>query len=176
LGRALASGPDDPARPQHRGQRGGQEQQERRTGEPHGHAPVDGDDLHVGVDVGVDLAQLGLGRRLEELPAGTVGDGLEGGRVDGDVDRLPGALDLGVVGADGDRSTIRAAGVLAESAEPEAGAVPAGRAARAVKMASPSAVPGLVTRRSSPSFTASWSVLGATRTLGLASTVTTPTE
>src|SRR5581483_7663532 len=76
---------------------------------------------------------------------------------------------------------IRAAGALAGLAEPAAvvGVVAGpddGRAGRAVKMASPRAVPGLVASRSRATSTARWSVLGATSTLGLASTVTMPTE
>src|SRR5436309_7262241 len=81
-----------------------------------------------------------------------------------------------------DRSTMLAAGVLgvcavAPLAPVVVGVVMAdGRALRAVKMASPRAVPGLVARRPRAVSTAWWSVLGATRTSGVASALTMPTE
>src|SRR5687767_8155731 len=80
------------------------------------------------------------------------------------------ASDRPVVLFPSDRRTIRAAGALAGDAElplplplpPAAvdGALPSGRALSEVKIASPSAVPGLVARRSSATCTAWWSVLG----------------
>src|SRR5436853_877498 len=83
-----------------------------------------------------------------------------------------------------DSNTMRAAGALAWSAAlwpwlwfgSAEGVLPAGRAARAVKIASPNAVPGLVASRSRATWTAAWSVLGATTTAGVALALTTPTE